>query len=112
MRCLASLIIPVLWAFSCPVLTATPSQKDNADEAEKLLRQAEELTDIRRPGSHPFHLAARVRIHGEKDQTQEAAYDLQWKAPTAWRDELRGAGFSQVRIANDDKLFVNRKPTG
>src|SRR5215469_12489283 len=111
MKLLFSLTTLVLWTLSSSAVTAAPSQKDDADEAEKLLRQAEELTDIRMPGNHSFHLAARVRIHGEKDQTQEVTYDLQWKTPTAWRDELRSVDFSQVRVANEDKLFVSRKPT-
>lgn len=112
MKLLLSLITLALWALPSSVLSAIPSQKDDGDEAEKLLRQAEELTDIRSPESHPFHLIARVRIFGEKGQTQEGTYDLQWKSPTAWRDEIHTADFSQVRVANDDKLFVSRKPTG
>jgi hypothetical protein len=111
MKSLLALVFSTLLVFSCSLLAVARPQKDEGDEAEKLLTQAEELTDIRSPGSHSFHLTATVRIFSEKGQTQEATYDLRWKAPTAWRDELRSADFSQVRVANDDKLFVKRKPT-
>jgi hypothetical protein len=85
------------------------AENDNQVEAEKLLQQAEELTDIRSSGSHAFRLAARVSLFDEKGQTREGTYDLLWKSQTAWQDELRFADFSQVRSAHVDKLFVSRK---
>jgi hypothetical protein len=42
---------------------AVANSNSNA-EAEKLLKQAEELTDIRLDGSHSFRLAAHIQISG------------------------------------------------
>jgi hypothetical protein len=84
------------------------AENDNQVEAEKLLRQAEELTDIRSLGSHAFRLAARVKVFDEKGQASEGTYDLVWKAPTDWQDKLRVGDFSQERTAAVDKLFVRR----
>ncbi len=49
------------WRFSRldPVEAA---KSNNQAEAEKLLKQAEALTDIRSPGSHAFRLTARVKL--------------------------------------------------
>jgi hypothetical protein len=95
--------------FFRPWSAAATAENDNQVEAEKLLQQAEELTDIRSSGSHEFRLAARVTLFDEKGQTREGTYDLLWKSQTAWQDELRFADFSQVRSAHVDKLFVSRK---
>jgi hypothetical protein len=105
-----SCVLTALLAFACCKSMAALTEDDDPNEAEKLLRQSEVLTDIRSPGSHSFRLTALVRIFDEKGHAQDGTYDLQWKSPTAWRDELRNADFSQVRIANTDKLFVSRKP--
>lgn len=81
---------------------------NNQKEAERLLRQAEELTDIRSSGSHAFRLATRVKLFDEKGQSRDGTYDLLWKSPTDWQDKLRIGDFSQVRTAAVDKLFVSR----
>jgi hypothetical protein len=86
--------------------------KDGQVEAEKLLRQAVELTDIRSSGSHVFRFTARVKLFDEKGQPREGAYDLFWKSPTDWQDKLRIGDFSQVRTAAAEKLFVGRSTPG
>jgi hypothetical protein len=111
MRIILLLVISVFLAlyFSGPLSAEATADNDDRAGAEKLLQQAEELTDIRASESHAFRLVARVRLFDEKGQTREGTYDLLWKSPTTWQDELRFADFSQVRIADVDKLFVSRK---
>jgi hypothetical protein len=87
------------------------ADNDGQVEAEKLLRQAEELTDIRATGSHAFRLVARVNVSGEKTQQTEGTYSLVWKGPTDWQDKLQLGDFSQERTAVDNKLFINRSTT-
>jgi hypothetical protein len=84
------------------------AKNDNQMEAEKLLMQAEELTDIRAPVSQAFRLSARVKLFDEKGQASEGTYDLVWKTPTDWQDKLGIGDFSQERTAVVDKLFVRR----
>ncbi|MBZ5539573.1 MAG: hypothetical protein LAN61_03520 [Acidobacteriia bacterium] len=83
---------------------------DKGLEAQKLLQQAEDLTDIRSSGSRSFHLAARVYMYEGKDLAADGTYDLFWASPTAWREEIKFAHFSQVRVAIGDKLSISRNP--
>lgn len=84
------------------------ADNDNQGDAETLLREAEEFTDIRATGSHPFHMAAHVKLFDEKAQVTEGTYSLVWKGPTDWQDKLQIGAFSQERTAVVDKLFVSR----
>ena len=84
------------------------TDNDNQPEAEKLLQQAEQLTDIRSSGSHSFRLVARVQVFDKKGHIREGIYNLLWQSPTVWRDELKFADFTQVRTAAADKIFINR----
>jgi hypothetical protein len=84
------------------------ADNDNHADAETLLREAEEFTDIRVAGSHAFHMAARVKVFDEKAQVTEGTYSLVWKGPTDWQDKLQLETFSQERTAVVDKLFVDR----
>ncbi len=112
MRVISGLLISVFLAFYFSSLWSAEAtaNNDSQAEAEKLLQQAEELTDIRSSGSRAFHLATLVKLFDDKGKAREGTYDLLWKSPTVWRDELKFADFSQVRIAAADKLFVNRNP--
>ena len=91
-------------AFSEEVSAGNDSQAD----AEKLLRETEELTDIRATGNHAFHMAAHVKIADEKAQATEGTYTLVWKGPTSWQDKLQLGTFSQERTAVVDKIFISR----
>jgi hypothetical protein len=91
-------------SFSREVIVDT----NNQTEAEKLLTEAEEFTDIRATRSRPFHLAAHVKVFDEKAQVTEGTYSLAWKGPTDWQDKLQLGTFSQERTAVVDKLFISR----
>lgn len=103
----ATILVPLCLALGS---WETLASRDSDAEAEKLLKQAEEFTDIRSNGSHPFRLVAHVQLTEEKNQVREGTYLLVWKSPTIWRDETSFDDFSQVRVADRDKLFVSRKP--
>jgi hypothetical protein len=92
--------------------SSTMGQSDNHAEAEKLMKQSEELADIRSPGSHAFLLQARVKLFDEKGHANEGSYRLAWKAPDDWQDELTPTDFRQVRTAKVDKLFYSRSTRG
>jgi hypothetical protein len=98
----------LVFCFSIPYSGEVMADNDNQAEAEKLLRAAGELTDIRATGSHAFRLVARVKVFDEKAQATEGTYSLVWKGPTDWQDKLRLGGFSQERTAVVDKLFFSR----
>jgi hypothetical protein len=107
-----------LFAVFAVLLSAFPTnsaQKVNHDvqnsaDAEKLLREAEEISDIRSSGTPSFRLAALVQTPGEKGGAIEGTYTLLWKSPTLWRDEIKFPDYSQVRVARLDRLFISRNP--
>jgi hypothetical protein len=101
-----------LFAFapSEPCSGKMKATSDEAAEAQRLLQQAEELTNIRSSGGRSFRLAARVQMYDGKDLAAEGMYNLAWESPTAWRDEIKFADYSQVRVAMLDKLFISRNP--
>jgi hypothetical protein len=98
----------LVFCFSGPFSGEVIADNDNQADAEKLLREAEEFTDIRATGGHAFHMEARVKVFGEKAQITEGSYSLVWKGPTDWQDKLQLGTFSQERTAVVDKLFVSR----
>jgi hypothetical protein len=98
----------LVFCLSGPFSGEVVADRDNQADAEKLLREAEEFTDIRAAGSRTFHMAARVKVFGEKAQVTEGTYSLVWKGPTDWQDKLQLGTFSQERTAVVDKLFVSR----
>ena len=100
----------LLLFFPGPWLGSVAADQSNRAEAEKLLQQAEKLTDIRASGSHSFRLVAHLTIYWGAGRTSEGNYTLFWVSPTSWRDEIRFADFSQLRVADADKLFVYRNP--
>ncbi|HKM66794.1 MAG TPA: hypothetical protein VJX70_06475 [Candidatus Acidoferrum sp.] len=85
-------------------------ESGEGSEAEKLLKKAHESTDIRAAGSQPFRLTATITLSDEHGQTKEGSYRLLWESPTKWQDEVTLPDFSQVRLANGEKLYINRKP--
>lgn len=93
------------------VLAAAPAIATSKNsEAEKLLERAEQMTDIRSAGSSPFHLAARLRTYDEKGVATDGSYDLHWKSPGIWRDEIKMPGFVQTRVAATDRIYILREP--
>jgi hypothetical protein len=77
-------------------------------EAEKIRRSAYELTNIRSLGSLPFHLLAHVEVFDEKNQQKEGSYSLFWKSPGSWREDIILPDFFQIRIAEENKIWLNR----
>jgi hypothetical protein len=90
-----------------PAHTAA-DKKDS--EAEQLLQKAEQLTDIRSSGGNPFHLTATFKLYDDKGVATEGTYELLWKSPAIWREEIRAPGFSQTRLAAIDRIHILREP--
>ena len=101
----------LVFCSSGPFSREVIADNDNQADAEKLLREAEEFTDIRATGSHAFHMAAHVKVFDEKAQVTEGTYSLVWKGPTDWQDKLQLGTFSQERTDVVDKLFISRSAT-
>jgi hypothetical protein len=98
-------------AFFEPRSRELMAASDKRVEAQRLLQQAEDLADIRSSGSRSFHLAARVFLYEERKMAADGTYELFWSSPTIWREEIKFADFSQVRVAAGDKLYISRNPS-
>lgn len=67
---------------SAGVADRAVAKDDDRAEAEKLLQQVRDRTDIRSPGSPPFRLVATIQILGDKEKIIEGTYNLLWQGPT------------------------------
>ena len=71
-----------------------------------LLAKSISLVDIRAEGSPAFHLRATVQFH--ENPPSQGRYDLKWRSPSSWREEIEAGNLRQVRIANADRLWEQR----
>lgn len=108
--CLRALLACLIISVMIPVVKGAIPAQDQKSEAEKLLREAHERTDIRATDGRPFRLTAIIELLDEQGQTKQGNYRLFWESPTKWQDELTFPDFSQTRLASGEKLFTQRKP--
>jgi hypothetical protein len=80
-------------------------------QAEKMLAAAEQLADIRTPGSVPFRLKAHFLAVRGKGPAYEGTYSLEWRSVTSWKDEVKTADFEEVRLAHGDRVLISRHPS-
>src|SRR5690348_9742596 len=85
----------------------------NADAQERtpvneLLQQMLRVVDIRAEGSPPFHMRATVQTFEDGKPASKGSYDLEWRSPTSWQEEIRLDNLRQIRIADGDKLWQDR----
>lgn len=62
------------------------------------------------PTPHQFRLTAQVEVYEDKGKKKEGKYSLLWNSPTTWREDIALSDYSQIRLANIDKLFISRNP--
>ncbi len=117
---LVSLIFPIFWA--SPAATQSPaynpSMPHRPAEAQPLqlttaldwFRRADSLTNIRMPGSEPFHM--KVIFHGYPGidfakpgkstiVTGEGTYEETWLSPEKWRREVTFGAYHAVEVRAD-----------
>ncbi len=117
---LVSLIFPIFWA--SPAATQSPaynpSMPHRPAEAQPLqlttaldwFRRADSLTNIRMPGSEPFHM--KVIFHGypgidyapphkARVITGDGVYEETWVSPAKWRREVTFGAYHAVEVRAD-----------
>jgi hypothetical protein len=112
MRCSsAAAVASLILSLICirPV-EAVPADDDKT-ETEKRLLMAQQLTNIRESGSQPFRLSAKVQLFDKRGDMKQGTYELVWESPTQWKDELKLADFSQIRLVSGERLFLSRNPS-
>ncbi len=75
--------------------------KEDADRAllAKSLQQANLWAD------GPVKLVAKVRVQRPEKQDLNLIYEISWERQDKWRAEWRGAGYSQITLLNNGKLY-------
>lgn len=98
------------FGLSIPSAFAVHPADGRRSELIGLLERARDQTNIRSAGSSPFRLVAGVQLQDINDKPAEGTYTLIWQSPSSWRDDLQFRGFSQVRIADGERLYLSRTP--
>ena len=78
-----------------------PQERTNEDG---LLQQALQLVDIRAEGNPAFHMRAAVQSYKHGLPASKGQYDLKWRSPTSWREEIQLDNLRQLRIADGDRF--------
>ena len=111
---LATLLLAVAVAALTP-LTSAPEPAKEPDSAVAWLKRANGLTDIRMPGSPPFHM--KVTFHAftgmdfaKKDKPTiiigDGTYEETWFSPEKWRREINFTGYHAVEVrANGSRKY-------
>ncbi|HTV15135.1 MAG TPA: hypothetical protein VME68_10490 [Acidobacteriaceae bacterium] len=99
------LLATVVPSFS--LLTAAPEPVKEPDSAIAWLKHASELTDIRMPGSPPFHMKVTFHAYAGMDFaksgkstiiTGDGTYEETWLSPERWRREITFTGYHAVEV--------------
>lgn len=94
--------------FLVSVCTVGGRGSQEKGDALALIQKARELSDIRAEGSPPFQLAAKVNTYNFKGKQASGSYSLVWKSSTEWREEIALAGYREVRVRRDDRVWTQR----
>jgi hypothetical protein len=87
-----------------------PSQAIASDKLSDLPKHAVEQSQITLPGSHPFHLRAKVVEATNRDnENYNAEIEEFWESPTKWRRTIAAPNFSQTLIVNGDRVSEELK---
>jgi TonB family protein len=70
------------------------------------INKARELSDLRTPGSQPFHLVASFRV----GESVAGTYEETWLSPTKWRRQAQLGSMTVTESQSDNRIF--RKYTG
>jgi hypothetical protein len=84
-----------------------PSERPEPTDALGWFRRADNITNIRMPGSAPFHMT--VKFHGYPGidfvpkgkstvQTGDGVYEETWQSPEAWRREVTFGAYHAVEV--------------
>jgi len=102
-----ALALVLLVGMDFPATAQSNSSLPSKEEGKALVEKSNKLTNLRALGSVPFHLNARAKSYGPKGQTIQGTYQLWWASPGRWREEISWGDKSVVRIADNNRLWVN-----
>jgi hypothetical protein len=95
------------------LLAASLAAQEAGDKVVSIAQAADhavQQSKLTLSGGAPFHLKAHIANAGALKPEYSADVEEYWVAPEKWRRTVQSAGFSQILIANGDK--VSEKLTG
>ena len=94
------------WLLSWLLLAATSTAQNIQSRAESLLEHARQISDIRSPNAHPFHLSATFSFIDKKLDSAHGTYTETWVSNTQWRRDTTVGDLHRVEIAEGKKLWL------
>lgn len=88
-------------------LLAGPSPAAGGDkpEAAELARHAKEVSDLKAPGSPPFHLEAKLQLFRAGRPEIDGAFIIDWASREVWREELTLPGYQSLKVTHDEQSW-------
>lgn len=105
-----------LIAFSSLLLISRTSASSTSDTpgAEALLLRAREIQTLWKAETPRLKLRADVEVIDAKRQSAKGQYLVDWISPSSWKEEIRFAGYSRIRVHNPQgywqKASLNFQP--
>jgi hypothetical protein len=101
------LAVVLLVGTNFPVFAQRSPSPPSKEEGKALVERSSQWTNLRAPGSAPFHLHARVKSYGPRGQTKEGTYELWWASLDRLREEINWGGKSFVRLADNNRQWID-----
>ncbi|NUQ29481.1 MAG: hypothetical protein HOQ35_13340 [Acidobacteriaceae bacterium] len=81
------------------LLLALPAVTFAEDDVSRV-RKAIEKSTLDQPGTHPFHLSARIVPRRGSDEESAGTIEVWWSSPTVWRREIKTSTLQLTEITN------------
>lgn len=72
----------------------------------ELARRAKDVSDLKAPGSPPFHLEAHVQLPRSGQPEVDGTFTIDWASPEVWREEFTLSGYHSLRVAHDGQNWL------
>lgn len=83
---------------------AADKEKDDASE----LMQAALKQSVRSAGGQAFEMKVKGKVYGYPKGPMDIEYESRWSGPDNWFDQMSFSGFVERRLAQGDKLWLQR----
>ena len=97
------LVIAAIAAMLAALAFAGGDKEKEDDLMQTALKQS-----VRSAGATPFEMKVTGKVYGYTKGPMDIEYETKWSAPSEWFDQMSFGGFVQRRLAQGDKLWMQR----
>lgn len=83
------------------VISQASSAENKQEEGEKLIRHADEISNLRSADARPFRLTATFILLGDGATTREGSYTETWESSGRWRRESVLGTFHRTEVGDE-----------